>query len=98
PAALIHNLPVQDSAEKPKAETFWPMVDAFRGAFPDLHIEVEDMVAEGDKVTARCRVRGTHRGDALGIAATNKEIDFTGITIARIKNGQLIEGWNSFDF
>ena len=98
PTALIHNLPVDDSEEKAKSESFLPMVETFRGAFPDLHIEIEDMIAEGDKVTARCRVRGTHRGDSLGFSATNNPVEFTGITIARIENGQIVEGWNNFDF
>jgi steroid delta-isomerase-like uncharacterized protein len=97
-SATVHNLPVEQSEEKMQTENFLPMVEAFRGAFPDLHIEVEDMIAEGDKVTARCRVRGTHRGDSLGVAATNTPVEFTGITIARIKNGQIVEGWNNFDF
>ena len=51
----------------------------FRGAFPDITVTVEDMIAEGDKVAARCSVRGKHQGDHLGIAATNTPVDFTGM-------------------
>ncbi len=70
----------------------------FRGAFPDMVIVVEDMVAEGDKVAARCSVRGKHTGTGLGIAATNTPVDFTGITIVRIVGGKIVEAWNNFDF
>lgn len=70
----------------------------FRGAFPDIVVVVEDMVAEGDKVAARCSVRGKHMGDTLGIAATNTPVDFTGIAIVRIDNGMIVEAWNNFDF
>jgi steroid delta-isomerase-like uncharacterized protein len=70
----------------------------FRGAFPDIEVIVEDTVAEGDKVAARCSVRATHQGDSLGFAATQKPMEITGITIARIKDGQIVEAWNNFDF
>jgi steroid delta-isomerase-like uncharacterized protein len=70
----------------------------FRGAFPDMIVNVDDMVAEGDKVAARCSVRGKHTGDNLGVAATNTPVDFTGITIVRIADGKIVEAWNNFDF
>jgi steroid delta-isomerase-like uncharacterized protein len=70
----------------------------FREAFPDIVVTVEDMIAEDDKVAARCSVRGSHMGDSLGIAATQAPVEFTGITIVRIKGGKIVEGWNNFDF
>jgi steroid delta-isomerase-like uncharacterized protein len=70
----------------------------FREAFPDISVTVEDTVAEGDKVAARCSVRGTHRGDSLGFAATNAPMEITGMTIVRIKDGKIVEAWNNFDF
>jgi len=70
----------------------------FRSAFPDMVIVVEDMVAEGDKVVARCSVRGKHTGDSLGFAATHMPIVFTGMTLVRIENGKIVEAWNNFDF
>jgi steroid delta-isomerase-like uncharacterized protein len=75
-----------------------PFHAAFRGAFPDIQITVDDMVAEGDKVAARCSVRGKHSGDGLGFAATQSPVEFTGITIVRIKDGKIVEAWNNFDF
>jgi steroid delta-isomerase-like uncharacterized protein len=71
---------------------------SFRGAYPDTEITVEDMIAEGDKVAVRCTVRATHRTDALGFAATNRPVAFEGMCIVRIRDGQIVEAWNSFDF
>jgi len=70
----------------------------FKEAFPDILVTVDDMVAEGDKVAARCSVRGKHTGDSLGFAATHIPVEFGGITIVRIRNGQIVEAWNHFDF
>ncbi|HMF58621.1 MAG TPA: ester cyclase [Pyrinomonadaceae bacterium] len=70
----------------------------FREAFPDIIVIVEDTIAEGDKIAARCRVRAKHTGESLGYAATHKPIEITGISIIRVKDGKIVEGWNNFDF
>jgi steroid delta-isomerase-like uncharacterized protein len=70
----------------------------FLNAFPDIDVTVEDLVAEGDKVAARCSVRGKHTGDSLGFSATHAPVEFTGISIVRIKDGKIVEAWNNFDF
>jgi len=95
---IAHGL--SDDVDKPMRgpRDYEPFYQAFRGAFPDVVVTVEDMVAEGDKVAARCSVRGKHMGDHLGFAATQTPVDFTGITIVRIKNGKIVEAWNNFDF
>ena len=77
---------------------FIPFHQTFRGAFPDIQVVVEDMIAEGDKVVARCSVRGKHTGDNLGIAASQLPVDFTGIAIVRVRDGKIVEAWNNFDF
>jgi predicted ester cyclase len=59
---------------------------------------VEDVIAEGDKVVARCTVRATHTGEGLGFTASLKPIEITGVSISRIENGKIVEGWNHFDF
>jgi predicted ester cyclase len=43
-------------------------------------------------------VRGKHTGDHLGVAASNSPVEFTGISIVRIRDGQIVEAWNNFDF
>jgi steroid delta-isomerase-like uncharacterized protein len=70
----------------------------FRSAFPDIIVTVEDTVSEGDKIAARCVVRGKHTGDTLGFAATHSPTDFTGMVFVRVKNGKIAEAWNNFDF
>ena len=77
---------------------FRPFHTVFREAFPNMEIVVEDTIAEGDKVAARCSVRAKHEGEFLGRAATSSPVDFTGITIVRIHDGKIVEAWNNFDF
>lgn len=62
-------------------------------AFPDSHLEIEEMIAEGDTVVARMRFSGTHEGDMHGIPPTGEEIDIRVLSMYRIENGQLVEGW-----
>lgn len=71
---------------------------ALLSAYPDLRVEVVDSVTEGDKTVARCRVTGVHRGEGLGLTATNKPVEFTGFCMVRIKDGKIAEAWNEFNF
>src|SRR4026208_332460 len=66
---------------------FKPFHTVFREAFPNMEIVIEDIIAEGDKVAARCAVRAKHEGDFLGRAATQSPVLFTGMTIVRIARG-----------
>ncbi len=77
---------------------FRPFYETFRQAFPNMMVDVEDVIAEGDKVVARCAVRAKHEGEFMGRAATQAPVEFTGITIVRIENGKIVEAWNNFDF
>jgi len=70
---------------------------AYRSAFPDITIRVEDVVAEGQLVAARWSGAGTHRGDDLGFPATGRQVRFSGMVFVRVENGQFVEGWNAFD-
>jgi len=79
-------------------DAFRPLFQMFRGAFPDIHIAVERTITEREFVAAHCRVTGTHTGATLAIPPTGRRIEFQGVTIARIVDGQLREGWNCFDF
>jgi hypothetical protein len=68
------------------------------GAFPDLHVEVHDVFGEGDRVAARLTVSGTHRGVLMGtIQPTGKHAVWEGIDIFRIRDGHIMERWNSRD-
>ena len=74
-------------------EGFKQFVTTFITAFPDLHLTIDDMVAEGDKVALRITARGTHQGDFMGIAPTGKQVTAPGIVIQRLTGGKLAEGW-----
>ena len=79
-------------------ESYKNLFRTFLAAYPDIKITVEDTIAEGDKIAARCRVSATHTGDALGIAPTSNPVEFTGIAIVQLKDGKIVEAWNQFDF
>ena len=95
---IVHGLSDDPSNPIIGPRDFRPFHTLFRDAFPNMMIVVEDMVAEGDKVAARCSVRAKHEGDFLGKAATASPVEFTGIAIVRIENGKIVEAWNNFDF
>ena len=65
----------------------------FLAAFPDLHVTIEDVVAEGDRVVVRTTYTGTHQADLQGIPATGKTVSESAITIFRLANGKIAEGW-----
>ena len=62
-------------------------------AFPDMHLTIEEMLSEGDKVAVRFTSHGTHKGAYLGVAPSGKEITWTGIVIYHIANGKFQEVW-----
>lgn len=93
--AVVHGLSA-DTMRGPAG--FKPYFRAMRAALGDLEIAVTQTVTEGDRVAAHCHVVARHVGDGLGAPATNKPVTFTGVTIARVRDGQIVEGWNNFDF
>ena len=95
---VIHGLVDASGNPVHGLEGFHEFHKQFRGAFPDLNVSVDDVIAEGDRVVARCSVRGRHTGEHLGFAATNAPIEFGGVAIVRIKGGKIVEAWNHFDF
>ena len=72
-------------------------VTRFRAAFPDLHREIMDMVAEGDKVAVRMKITGTQTGEFMGVPATGKTIITENFTIRRIVGGKIVEAWTLGD-
>ena len=68
-----------------------------RTALPDLHVTVEDMVAEGDKVVCRLTLRGTQKGEFMGVAASGEQITAALISIIRIADGKIVERWGISD-
>ena len=95
---IAHGLSDDPSYPIKGPANFRPFYEVFRQAFPNLTIDIEDMVAEGDKVAARCSVRGKQEGQLRGLEATQAPVEFTGMTIVRIADGKIVEAWNNFDF
>ncbi len=78
-------------------EGFRQLTMLFRSAFPDLHTEIEDMLAEGDKVAARIRFRATNTGSFQGMPATGKAVDVTATGIFRVVDGKVTDNWVNLD-
>jgi predicted ester cyclase len=72
-------------------ESYMEFLVARRAAFPERRFIVEDMIGEGDKVSARFTMRGTHKGEFRGIAPSGTELTMTGIDMIRISEGKLVE-------
>lgn len=66
-------------------------------AFPNLHVTIEDIIAERDKVVSRFTGRGTHRTKFLGVAPTGRELTLMQINIDRIAGGKIVEHWGLDD-
>jgi predicted ester cyclase len=77
---------------------FLPFWQKFTSAFPNISVAVEAVLVEGDKVAARCSVRGTHTGRGFGIEATGAKFQFTGMVLVYVKDEMIFEVWNNFDF
>lgn len=73
------------------------LADALLPGIPDMELPIEDLVAEGEKVLARLRVKGTHRGELMGLPATGKRIDIAVLDLFQIRDGVLIEHWALLD-
>ena len=73
------------------------LVQIYRGACPDVRLTINDQIAEGDKVVTRWTATGTHKGQLMAIAPTNKHATVTGVDIDRYQNGKVVEAWSSYD-
>ena len=66
-------------------------------AFPDMHVTIDDLIAEGDRVVSRVTGYGTHKGDLMGIAPTSKQVTVSVICITRYENNKIAEDWELID-
>jgi steroid delta-isomerase-like uncharacterized protein len=94
-SGYVHHVAGAETVQS--SEGMGQFVTAFRSAFPDLTFTIEDQIAEEDKVLTCWTGRGTHQGELQGIAPTGKQITITGMTLERIVNGKVMEGWAEFD-
>jgi predicted ester cyclase len=102
--AAVDEFMAADFVEHPRPSTLSPgtegmkqLIGAYRMAFPDLKVALDDIFAEGEMVAFRWSVSGTHLGDWLGIPPTANHVAATGITLFRVAFGKVVEGWTSMD-
>jgi steroid delta-isomerase-like uncharacterized protein len=73
------------------------VIGAYRTAFPDLKMTVEDLVAAGEKAVVSFTLTGTHEGDLMGIAATGRPARTSGMVLSRFEDGRIVEEWEVLD-
>ena len=94
PGVVDHAAPPGFPTGREGAKQFAAMM---RSAFPDLHLTIEDMIAEGDKVVMRSTWSGTHEGEFMGIPATGRRVTVSAIDISRVADGKMVEHWEQSD-
>jgi steroid delta-isomerase-like uncharacterized protein len=78
----------------PLSREQWKQIDAtLLGAFPTLSLNIEDQIAEADRVVTRTTLQGTHQGEFQGLPPTGKLVTMRAINIDRISDGQVVEHW-----
>ncbi|MFC1494043.1 ester cyclase [Thermodesulfobacteriota bacterium] len=84
----IYHFPTHD-IEGP--EGFKEFIRTMRTAFPDLHVTIEDFIAEGDKVVGLFTMRGTFKGELMGIQPTGRQLTFQEAVVVRFEGGKEVE-------
>ena len=72
-------------------------IQTFRSSFPDLNLQIDDLVATDNRSCTAFTLRGTHKEDFMGISATNKTVEIRGIVMSRIENDKIVEEWEILD-
>jgi predicted ester cyclase len=93
PDGVLH----ENGADSTGPEGFYPFFDRMNATFSGLHVEVEDTIAEGDKLCVRWSCGAKHTGGGLGIDPTGVSIHVTGISIFRVAGNSIVEAWQNWD-
>ena len=96
PDAIIHGLGERGREAEGHAP-FKDFVMMFQSSFSKIRVTVDQTVEEGDMVASRWTARMTHTGAGLGIPPTNREVEVSGMSMGRFRDGRMIEGWNCWD-
>lgn len=94
PGVVEHD-PVPGQESTPQGYVWF--FEKFRASFPDLKLDVDQMVADEDKVAIAYTIEGTHKGEFQGVPATGKRIKARGLEICRFEDGKMAERWGSSD-
>lgn len=95
--AQMHGLEHPDGTPVEGKQGFKAFHKQLQASFSNIHVEVEQILTEGDMMMVRCVISGVHSGDGLGIPATGKKVEFTGMCLARLEGRKIAEAWNNFD-
>jgi steroid delta-isomerase-like uncharacterized protein len=96
-ADAVDHDPQRPFPDEHGAEAARKTAEMFLAAFPDTSYTVEQQVAEGDLVVTRWTARGTHEGELMGIPATQKSVEVSGIALDRFSDGKIAESWGNWD-
>ena len=88
--AMQHGLDGQEIQGK---ENLKRSLNMYFKAFPDIHANVEDIIAEGDQVVSRAICRGTHQGELMGVGPTGKQVSITILCVSRFVGERIAEDW-----
>jgi steroid delta-isomerase-like uncharacterized protein len=72
-------------------------ITMLRAAFPDLSLELHEVLAEGDRTAVRYTLHGTHEGELMGLPASGQRVASDGMVFARFENGKVAERWGVQD-
>lgn len=78
-------------------EALQGLLAAYRIAFPDLHVRIDELVNDGDKVVISITLTGTHEGDLMGISSTGKPVKVHGMILSQFEGGKITEEWEILD-
>jgi len=93
PEAVFH----MEGSDVRSPHEFRQMRDAFMSSFPGLRIEIQDVLTEGDQAVVRWQMRGTHGGSGFGERVTKQPVSVRGMSWAKVCDGKVIEGWDSWN-
>jgi steroid delta-isomerase-like uncharacterized protein len=94
PDAVIRTpLPI-DTAGPEALKQIWAALFAI---YPDIHLTLEDVIGEEDKVVTRTTVTGTHRGPFMGVAPTGRAVTYNEMFLFRFADGRIVETWGVVD-
>ncbi len=95
PSHALHGPNISGSSIGPEA--YKRQFLLFLAGYSDLHFTIDDIIAEKDKVVACWTFSGTHRGDFMGIPATNKKVSMDGMTIHHVAGGKIMDSYGNWD-
>lgn len=97
PDSLHHELDGVSVPAERSPEWFADLIRLYHVAFPDLRVDIQNQIAENDRVVTLLRMQGTQKGPLLGIGVSGKSVDISGIRIDRLSEGKIAESWFHWD-